>query len=73
MTRTPVTASSLSDIEIKRKTLARTPLGRIGEPSEIAAVATFLASDDASYMTGQTVYAEGGLMSLSFTVEVQEE
>lgn len=41
----------------------RTPLGRFGEPSEVAAVAAFLASDDASYITGQTIYVDGGWTS----------
>ncbi len=36
-------------------------MGRAGNPEEIAAVVAFLASDDASYITGQTVYACGGL------------
>lgn len=47
--------------------LARTPLRRIGEPDEIASLAVFLASDGASYMTGQTVYADGGRLSLNYT------
>ncbi len=72
MTRTPMTEASLSDAALYRDTLSRTPLGRVAQPGEIAAVAAFLASDDASYITGQTVYAEGGLMSLSFTVEAEE-
>ncbi len=38
---------------------------RIGEPKEIAKVAFFLASDDASYMTGTTVYVDGGGLTLS--------
>jgi NAD(P)-dependent dehydrogenase (short-subunit alcohol dehydrogenase family) len=53
--------------------LSRTPLGRCGEPEEVAAIAAFLASDDASYMTGQTVYADGGRMALNYTVPVQEQ
>jgi NAD(P)-dependent dehydrogenase (short-subunit alcohol dehydrogenase family) len=56
-----------SDAEAKRVLLSRTPLGRIGKPSEIASIAVFLASDGASYMTGQTVYAEGGRLSLNYT------
>ena len=44
----------------------RTPLRRPAEPDEIAGVAAFLASDDASYITGQTVYAEGGRLSLNY-------
>jgi glucose 1-dehydrogenase len=59
--------------EAKRRLLSRTPLGRIGEPSEIAAVAVFLASDEASYITGQTIYADGGRMPLNYTVPVKED
>ena len=44
--------------------------GRLGEPEEVAAVAAFLASDDASYLTGQTIYPDGGRMSLNYTVPV---
>ena len=50
--------------------LSRTPLGRAGEPEEIAAIATFLASDDASYVTGETLYADGGRLGLNYTVPV---
>jgi NAD(P)-dependent dehydrogenase (short-subunit alcohol dehydrogenase family) len=51
--------------------LSRTPLGRAGEPEEIAAIAVFLASDDASYVTGETVYADGGRLGLNYTVPVR--
>ena len=51
----------LQNEEARRKILSRSPLGRCGEPEEIAAVAAFLASDEASYITGQTIYACGGI------------
>ncbi|MGI9352112.1 MAG: SDR family NAD(P)-dependent oxidoreductase [Rhizobiaceae bacterium] len=51
--------------------LSRTPMGRIGEPSEIASIAVFLASDEASYVTGQTIYADGGRLGLNYTVSTQ--
>jgi NAD(P)-dependent dehydrogenase (short-subunit alcohol dehydrogenase family) len=62
----------LGSPEARHTILSRTPLGRCGEPEEIAAIAAFLASDDASYMTGQTLYADGGRMALNYTVPVKE-
>ena len=52
--------------------LSRTPLGRYGKATEIAAVVAFLASDDASYMTGETVYVDGGRRVLNYVVPVKE-
>lgn len=46
--------------------MSRTPLGRMGEPSEVAAIAAFLASDEASYITGQTIFPDGGRMFLNY-------
>ena len=70
---TEMLASVNSDPAARNKILSRTPIGRIGDPSEIASIAAFLASDDASYITGQTIYADGGRLPLNYTVPVKEE
>jgi len=70
---TDILQSVATDREAKRRLLSRTPLGRIGEPDDIAAVAVFLASDEASYITGQTIYADGGRLGLNYTVPVKDE
>src|SRR5215210_5890956 len=51
----------LEDEQKKKEEEKRIPMHRIGQPEEIAKVAVFLASDAASYMTGTTVYVDGGL------------
>jgi NAD(P)-dependent dehydrogenase (short-subunit alcohol dehydrogenase family) len=51
----------LEDEQKKKEEEKRIPMHRIGQPEEIAKVAVFLASDVASYMTGTTVYVDGGL------------
>ena len=50
------------------RVLSRTPLGRIGHPREIADIVAFLCSDKASYITGETIYADGGRLALNYTV-----
>ncbi len=66
---TEILKGVFKDEAAKRGVLARTPLGRIGEPEEIGRVAVFLASDDSSYMTGQTLYPDGGRLALNYTVQ----
>jgi glucose 1-dehydrogenase len=51
----------LEDEQKRKEEEMRIPMHRIGRPQEIAKVGLFLASDDASYMTGTTVYVDGGL------------
>jgi NAD(P)-dependent dehydrogenase (short-subunit alcohol dehydrogenase family) len=46
---------------------------RVGQPSEVASVVCFLSSNDSSYMTGQTLYVDGGRLALNYTVKVPEE
>ncbi|MBY0510790.1 MAG: SDR family oxidoreductase [Rhodospirillaceae bacterium] len=67
---TEMAQSVLSDPEIGKRALSRTPIGRYGQPEEIASVAVFLASDESSYMIGQTIYPEGGRLALNYTVPV---
>lgn len=59
-----------SDPAFRRRILTRTPLRRLGTPEEAAATVAFLASDDASYITGQVIYADGGRLALGYTVPV---
>jgi NAD(P)-dependent dehydrogenase (short-subunit alcohol dehydrogenase family) len=54
-------ASSPDPQEARRAFVARQPMGRMGRPEEIAALALFLASDDSRYMTGQAVVMDGGM------------
>jgi glucose 1-dehydrogenase len=70
---TDILKAVATDKEARHRLLSRTPLGRIGEPEEIAAVAVFLASDDSSYVTGQTIYADGGRLALNYTVPVKDD
>ena len=63
----------IADGEARRTILSRTPQGRIGDPSEVASVAVFLASDYASYVTGDTIYPDGGRLSLNYTVPLRDD
>lgn len=58
--------------EALSRIMARTPLGRLGDPDEIASIAWFLASKDASYITGECIYADGGRLALNYTMPPRE-
>ena len=56
-----VHAAGISDSEFRRQTEAQTPLGRIGQPQDVAPAAVFLASSESAWITGETLYISGGL------------
>jgi len=60
----------LTSEEARNKILGRTPMKRLGDPSEVAHVVAFLASDAASYMTGEVITVDGGRMALNYTVKI---
>ncbi|MBR0830065.1 SDR family oxidoreductase [Bradyrhizobium manausense] len=68
-----VSSAIFSSDDARKSVMSRTPIGRGGEPSEVASVVAFLASDDASYITGQTIYPDGGRLILNYTVPVKEK
>lgn len=59
---TPINTRTLSDPEKKLALNREIPLGRVGEPQEVAKLVCYLASNDAAYITGTTVVIDGGLM-----------
>jgi NAD(P)-dependent dehydrogenase (short-subunit alcohol dehydrogenase family) len=63
-------AAVLTSEEAKNRIMMRTPMKRLGQPSEIADVVAFLASDAASYITGEIIMVDGGRMALNYTVPV---
>ena len=66
-TWSPMTEAALDQPAVDMM-LSRTPLGRFAEADEIAGVAAFLAGEDSAYITGQTLYADGGRLALNYVV-----
>jgi NAD(P)-dependent dehydrogenase (short-subunit alcohol dehydrogenase family) len=66
---TPLLAAFLSDDERRQRRLVHIPMGRFGEPVEIANGALFLASDESSWMTGQSLIIDGGITAAYVTPE----
>jgi NAD(P)-dependent dehydrogenase (short-subunit alcohol dehydrogenase family) len=60
----------LTSEEAEQRIMMRTPMKRLGAPSEVADVVAWLASDAASYVTGEIVVVDGGRMTLNYTVLV---
>lgn len=60
----------LTSDEARRKIMSRTPMKRLGEPSEVADAVAYLASDAASYITGEILTIDGGRSALNYTVAV---
>jgi glucose 1-dehydrogenase len=59
---TPINVETLEDPEKKSALEREIPAGRIGKPEEVAKLVSYLASDQAAYVTGTTVFIDGGLM-----------
>jgi glucose 1-dehydrogenase len=62
---TPMDAPLKQHPEEMRELLAEIPLGRMGKPEEVAGLATYLASDEAAYVTGSTYFIDGGMLRQS--------
>jgi glucose 1-dehydrogenase len=60
--RTPINAKLLDDPAKLQRLLGQIPLGRMGEPVDVAGAVAFLASDDARYITGSSIVVDGGLL-----------
>ncbi|MNG25469.1 Gluconate 5-dehydrogenase [compost metagenome] len=64
--KTPLTEKILNQPDYLAEIIARTPLGRVGELEELVGPVVFLASDAANYVTGQTLFVDGGMTIYGF-------
>ncbi|EOA28865.1 hypothetical protein CARUB_v10025109mg [Capsella rubella] len=62
----------LEEGEIKKEVISRTPLGRVGEPNEVASLVAFLCLPAASYITGQSICVDGGLTVNGFSYQPKD-
>lgn len=69
---TDILKAVADDKAAMNKILSRTPLARIADPDEIAAIAWFLASKEASYITGTCLYADGGRLALNYVMQRED-
>jgi NAD(P)-dependent dehydrogenase (short-subunit alcohol dehydrogenase family) len=58
----------LADETTRARLMSRTPMRRLGEPAEVADAVAYLLSDASSYITGETLYIDGGRLALNYTV-----
>ena len=61
LVETPMARGAFDEDDLQRRFISRVPLGRLARPEEVAGVALFLASDEASYVTGAVILVDGGL------------
>ncbi|XP_023639766.1 tropinone reductase homolog At2g29290 [Capsella rubella] len=69
---TPLAKDLLEEGEIKKEVISRTPLGRVGEPNEVASLVAFLCLPAASYITGQSICVDGGLTVNGFSYQPKD-
>jgi glucose 1-dehydrogenase len=69
---TDILASTMKDPSAKNKILIRTPIGRVGEADEVASVVEFLLSNASSYVTGETIFCDGGRLAQNYALTLPQ-